>query len=145
MADSVNPFFEAEDTELRATELRENTVQHAMLPNEYQAQAMEHVMASAPDYESRITLGAMGLSREASEVAELVERWLFFGQELDTNKLRDELGDVLWYMALLCEMTDQTLSQVIDHNVEKLNRRYPNGYSHEAWENDRRARGIKVE
>lgn len=119
--------------------------QVVMLPNEYQAQAMEHVMATAPDYESRVTLGAMGLSREASEVAELVERWLFFGQELDTEKLRDELGDVLWYMALLCEMTDQTLSQVIDHNVEKLNRRYPHGYSHEAWENDRRARGIKIE
>lgn len=110
----------------------------------YQTQAMRHVMKGADTYERQVLLGAMGVSREASEVAEIVERWLFFGQGLDVEKIKDELGDVLWYMALLCETTGLTLGEVVDHNVEKLNRRYPGGkYSQEAWEADRKARGVE--
>jgi NTP pyrophosphatase (non-canonical NTP hydrolase) len=83
----------------------------------------------------RLPAYALGLSGEAGEVADLVKKHIGHGHDLDVNKLKLELGDVLWYIAGLAHVLGLTLSEVAEANVAKLKRRYPDGFSHEASKN----------
>ena len=74
----------------------------------------------------------LGLCGEAGEVAELLKKHLYHGHPLDREKLRNELGDVLWYVATLASDLGIPLSDVASANVDKLRKRYPDGFSAEA-------------
>ncbi|NLM25584.1 MAG: nucleoside triphosphate pyrophosphohydrolase family protein [Firmicutes bacterium] len=70
----------------------------------------------------------MGLAGEAGEVCDYLKKVVFHGHNLDKDKLRDELGDVLWYLANLAAAIDVPLSEIAKQNVAKLKKRYPNGF-----------------
>lgn len=81
--------------------------------------------------EMMILWGAMGLVGEAGEVAELVKKGIMHQHGLDRQKMLDELGDCLWYIAALCTRLNVSLEIVMQRNVDKLARRYPNGFTPE--------------
>lgn len=76
-----------------------------------------------------------GLTGESGEVADLIKKHFGHGHELDRDKLKKELGDVLWYLARLSAEFGILLSDVADSNIAKLRARYPNGFSEEASKN----------
>ena len=77
----------------------------------------------------RLNMGALGLAGEAGEVVELVKKHLYHGADLNVEKLQDELGDVLFYLALLCGcVPDQTLRGIAFANVWKLRQRWPDHF-----------------
>lgn len=76
--------------------------------------------------------GALGLPGEAGEVADLVKKHFFHGHVLDRDDLIKELGDVCWYLALICTAIGVSLEYVMGQNIEKLKRRYPEGFSESA-------------
>ncbi len=66
----------------------------------------------------------LGLTNEAGEVAGKVKK-IFRdkdGQisEEDRQALKQELGDVLWYLAQICTELNLTLEEVAEANLEKL-------------------------
>ena len=68
----------------------------------------------------------MGLAAEAGEVAGALEKFIRNGApEDDFDKMREamklELGDVLWYVAEICNELCLTMDEVIDDNIEKIN------------------------
>jgi NTP pyrophosphatase (non-canonical NTP hydrolase) len=83
------------------------------------------------DREARLCYG-LGVAGEAGEVADYIKKCEFHGHPLDRTKLKKELGDVLWYIAMLARTIDMPLSEIAEANVAKLKERYPNGFSHEA-------------
>ncbi len=76
--------------------------------------------------------GALGLPGEAGEVADLVKKYIFHGHDLNRGELVKEIGDVCWYLALLCHAIDVPLEVVMISNIEKLRNRYPEGFSESA-------------
>ncbi len=70
----------------------------------------------------------MGLAGEAGEVCDYLKKVVFHGHQLDKDKVCDELGDVLWYLANLADIIDIPLSEVAEKNIKKLQKRYPNGF-----------------
>lgn len=80
----------------------------------------------APDQQMLIW-NALGVAGEAGEVAELT-RQIEYGP-VNANKIAEELGDLEWYIAALCTKLDVRMSTVMEHNIEKLRRRYPEGYT----------------
>jgi NTP pyrophosphatase (non-canonical NTP hydrolase) len=96
----------------------------------YQALAMR-TASRHPDPLQRLINGALGLCGEAGEVADLVKKAQFQGHPLETHKVAEELGDVLWYAALVCDALGMTMSEVMEANIDKLRRRYPDGFSRE--------------
>jgi len=74
--------------------------------------------------------GAMGMSSEGGEFAEIVKKCLFQGKPLDTDTqyhLKRELGDVIWYWINSCRALGLDPNEVIKENVFKLESRYPGG------------------
>lgn len=78
--------------------------------------------------ERMLTTGALGLCGEAGEVADHIKKWLAQGHDLDPDKLRDELGDVLWYWTLLVAELGYTAEEIMLGNREKLRARYAHGF-----------------
>ncbi len=67
---------------------------------------------------------ALAINGEAGELAEVVKKTWRDGKELDREKIVDELGDILWYVAVLSHTLGVRLSEVMERNVEKLRERY---------------------
>lgn len=75
--------------------------------------------------------GVMGLNGESGEVIDVVKKHLFQGHELDKTKIEEELGDVMWYVAEICEALDLSLDDVLSKNINKLQKRFKNGFTKE--------------
>ncbi|HUM43277.1 MAG TPA: nucleoside triphosphate pyrophosphohydrolase family protein [Fervidobacterium sp.] len=77
----------------------------------------------------KIENGLMGLNGEAGEAIDVLKKHKFQGHQLDRNKIIEELGDVLWYIAETCEGLGVSMEEVASFNIEKLKNRYPDGFS----------------
>ena len=103
--------------------------------NEYQRLAgrtlIEKPDAEYTDHEIMMVWNALKLCGEAGEIAEHVGKGVFHRHGLDKEHLIKELGDVLWYVAALCTRLDVTMSEVMERNIAKLLKRYPDGYRSE--------------
>ena len=74
--------------------------------------------------------GAIGLSSEGGEFAEIVKKCIFQGKPLDKDTrwhVKRELGDILWYWINSVRALGLDPNSVIEENVEKLKSRYPGG------------------
>ena len=118
-----------------------------LTPNEYQEQAMRtndggcrRRLQSKLDYsiikqgaarieEADLVNGAMGLCGESGEVADLLKKHIFHGEDLNLDNLKKELGDVCWYLCLACNALNVPLDEIIEKNIEKLRVRHPHGFS----------------
>lgn len=78
-----------------------------------------------------LAIWGLGIAGEAGEVADVIKKHLGHGHDLDTAQLTRELGDVLWYVAAIAKTIGVTLEEVARANIEKLQRRYPDGFDPE--------------
>ena len=95
---------------------------------EYQ-QLAARTLSPAQTPDARLVNAALGLTGEAGEVAEHVKKHLFHATPLDRDAVVKELGDCLWYVAALAGVLGVSLDEVGAANIEKLRRRYPDGFS----------------
>ena len=78
----------------------------------------------------RLLTGAVGLSAEGGELMEIVKKLIFQGKPVNDETifhLKRELGDVMWYVMQILMALDITIEEVVEMNVEKLQKRYPGG------------------
>ena len=101
-----------------------------MTVNEYQQLAMKTLNPELSKKDVLIN-GVMGLCGESGEAIDIVKKWLAQGHELDKEKLAKELGDIAWYLAETATALDIPLEEIFRGNIEKLARRYPEGFSSE--------------
>jgi len=97
--------------------------------NEYQEKALRTASQTAED--DLILNGALGLSGESGEVADHIKKVRFQGHPIQKEMLANELGDIMWYVAIMAKGLGYTLDEVMEMNVDKLKRRYPNGFETE--------------
>jgi NTP pyrophosphatase (non-canonical NTP hydrolase) len=93
---------------------------------EYQANAKQ--TALYPNRLKNLEYPTLGLAGEAGEVANIVKKiQRDFGGEITDEvrlKLKDELGDVLWYISACADELGLTLTEIAEFNVEKLAKRH---------------------
>jgi NTP pyrophosphatase (non-canonical NTP hydrolase) len=75
--------------------------------------------------------GALGLTGEAGEVADIIKKHTMQGHDLDCEHIAKELGDVLWYVAETATAIGYDLETIMQMNIDKLMKRYPEGFSSE--------------
>lgn len=97
-----------------------------MSANDYQRMASR--TAGEENREEWLLNAALGLSGESGEVADIIKKYRFHGHELNLDELKKELGDCCWYIALFCTALKIDLQEVMEGNIEKLKKRYPDGF-----------------
>lgn len=102
--------------------------------NEYQELAAR-TLSSRKLSDVNLAVLGLGIAGEAGEVADLIKKTVGHGHELNKAKLLEEVGDVLWYCAGLATLLEVDLSQVARDNIEKLRKRYPQGFDPERSRN----------
>lgn len=102
------------------------------------------------DFKDAVSNAALGLTGEAGEVADLIKKAVYHGRGFDyvafdgipaspnnekavkVKDVKDELSDVLYYVSATAQEFGFTLEDVAKHNKEKLEKRFPEGFSTEA-------------
>ena len=114
--------LDAESYEIR------NPNRQSMTVTEYQKLAMTTLNPQL-DKKDVLINGVMGLCGESGEAIDIVKKWLAQGHELDREKLAKELGDIAWYLAETAYALDLSLEDIFRANIQKLKKRYPEGFS----------------
>lgn len=105
-----------------------------MTPNEYQIAAMRTSGKTILPADHLIN-GALGLAGESGEVSDIVKKVMFQGHKLDKEHLAKELGDICWYIAETATAIGYDLETIMQMNIDKLMKRYPDGFSADRSQN----------
>jgi NTP pyrophosphatase (non-canonical NTP hydrolase) len=81
--------------------------------------------------ETEIATWGLGIAGEAGDVASCIKKVFAHKNEAIKQGLRENLGDMLWYAAMICNFFDWNLEEVLNENIEKLKKRYPEGFTFE--------------
>jgi NTP pyrophosphatase (non-canonical NTP hydrolase) len=72
---------------------------------------------------------AMGIGTEAGELLDAFKRKLFYGKGLDVVNIKEEVGDIMWYVAILLRELDLDFEDILDLNIKKLRARFPDKFT----------------
>ena len=78
--------------------------------------------------DEKIENGILGMCGEAGECADILKKHFFQGHEFDSDKMAEEIGDVLWYVSEAASGLGLTLEEIAQRNIRKLKKRYPEGF-----------------
>ena len=79
--------------------------------------------------EMRLLHAGMGLCTEAGEFLDALKKSIFYGKPMDLINLREELGDILWYMAIAMDELGTSFFEEQDRVIRKLRVRYPDKFN----------------
>lgn len=71
----------------------------------------------------------MGMSTETGELLDIVKKNMFYRKPIDYAHVKEELGDVMWYIAQLCRILNLNLEEILQENIDKLRIRYPEQFT----------------
>lgn len=111
---------------LLTDELRE----HRMTAHEYQKLAMRTCNIPYDQKHDMMMHAVLALTSEAGEVSGIFQK-KYQGHTVDLEHLKEELGDCLWTIAEACTALDLSMEDVMQYNIDKLKKRYPDGFDPE--------------
>lgn len=101
--------------------------------NDYQLQSQRtHPKAN---FYSKLSNYALGVVSESGEVADELKKVIYHGHILNVEEIEKELGDVLHYVAGLATFLELDMDTIAQKNIDKLKKRFPDGFSEEASRN----------
>lgn len=87
--------------------------------------------------QSRLIHAQMGMQTEVAEFTDALKKSLFYGKPLDIINLKEELGDLMWYMAIAMDELGTDFTTEGNRVISKLKARYPEKFtSHKAENRD---------
>ena len=81
--------------------------------------------------ENQLNNVLFGLAGETGELIDCYKKQLFQGHPADLTKIINEVGDVLYYLFLLSHNQGFTITECMEANKAKLERRYPVNFTSE--------------
>src|SRR3990172_12531077 len=70
----------------------------------------------------------LGITGEAGDVASCIKKTFIHKKDLKDG-MKENIGDTLWYMAMICNFMGWELEKIMEENVEKLKKRFPEGFT----------------
>lgn len=99
-----------------------------MTIDEYTQEVKRTSASELPGWKRMISF-TLGLCGESGEFAELVKKEVGHNIAIGDEQAKRELGDVLWYWFALCDVFGFDPAEVMQVNVDKLRKRYPDGFT----------------
>lgn len=79
----------------------------------------------------RMLHASLGLATETGELVDQVKKHLFYGKALDIVNIKEELGDLMWYINVMLDVFGWTIEEIMQTNHDKLIKRYGDSFSEE--------------
>ena len=76
--------------------------------------------------EKELANWGLGVAGEAGDLAGCIKKTLFHNNN-QTDGIRENVGDVMWYLAMICNYHDWDFEEVLSENIAKLKKRYSSG------------------
>ncbi|MGL5198016.1 MAG: nucleoside triphosphate pyrophosphohydrolase family protein [Aeromonas veronii] len=110
----------------------QNQINHAELVQKL-AKSGEHIVAQLTPDQAHLWHMATGVSGEAGELLDAIKKAVVYAKPLDRENVIEELGDLEFYMEGIRQGLGITRKEVLQANITKLAKRYPQmTYSNEA-------------
>lgn len=107
-----------------------------MTPNEYQKLAYRtapsnysEVLMPSDKTACEVIHAKLGIDSESGELADAIKKCLIYKQPMDLENIKEECGDLLWYIALLLTATGFDMEECMQVNIDKLKIRYPEKFT----------------
>lgn len=71
----------------------------------------------------------MGMTTEVGEITDVYKKNLAYGKPVDLVNVREEIGDLMWYISQLCNYYGWDLEEILQTNIDKLRSRFPNKFN----------------
>ena len=98
--------------------------------NAHYAQAASRAMACV-----KMTHYTDGLCTEAAELKDVFKKHIAYGTAIDMPNVKEEAGDLLWYLARICDLAGWTIEELMELNINKLKARFPEKFTQDKAEN----------
>lgn len=96
-----------------------------MIPQEFMTKALKTKSNSFTGVKPDLVHGIVGIASESGELSDLLKKMFFHPQKhVDRDKIVDEVGDILWYVALTLYSVGATFEEAFDRNIAKLTVRH---------------------
>lgn len=82
--------------------------------------------------------GAIGLCTETGELQDAIKKFVFYGKDLDIVNIGEEIGDICWYISIICNCIGLDFEECLKKNIEKLKKRYPEKFTEELADHNNR-------
>jgi len=99
--------------------------------------------ATAVPFDNRdneILTWGLGVAGEAGDVASCIKKTVIHKND-QREGIKENLGDAMWYMAMICNFFGWDFQEILNANIEKLKKRYPEGWSFK----DAQRNGTKID
>ena len=73
----------------------------------------------------------LGIQTESAEIADVYKKNIAYGKDLDLVNVKEEIGDLMWYIVNLCTLKGWDLEDIIHTNINKLKARFPEKFTNE--------------
>lgn len=101
----------------------------ALTANEYQELAAKTMNTELTVNEQQYH-ALHGMVGEIGEIHSIFQK-AYQGHVMDREHIKKELGDLLWFIAEFCTVGGVTLEEIMRMNIDKLKKRYPDGFKEE--------------
>ena len=78
--------------------------------------------------EKEILTWGLGITGEAGDIAGCIKKTFSHGNN-QKEGIRENVGDTLWYLAMICNFFGWNMQKVLEENIDKLQKRYPKGFT----------------
>ncbi|MPW25992.1 nucleotide pyrophosphohydrolase [Alkalibaculum sp. M08DMB] len=95
-----------------------------MKANQYQLLAMK----TANPTNNKLLNSALGLCQESGEVAKIIKAYEFQGDELNKESVMNELGEMCWFIVLMCTNLRISFDEVLEMNIRNLIKKHPKDF-----------------
>lgn len=102
-------------------------IQNAIRTESTDFKAMDERLGE--DGTKRLLHAGIGMATEAGEFLDALKKHIFYGKELDRVNLKEEMGDLFWYLAIACDELEVEFEPLMETNIAKLKARYGEKFS----------------
>ena len=103
--------------------------------NEYQKIAKVTAKKDFGSPTEEILCWGCGISGEAGDVASCIKKTFAHNKDVKEG-IKENIGDMLWYAAMICNFFNWNMQEVLNENIEKLKKRFPEGFNYESVNRD---------
>lgn len=112
---------------------------------EYQKLAKATAKKDFQTPEEEIMCWGLGITGEAGDIGSCIKKTFMHKKEVKDG-IRENIGDMLWYTAMICNFLDWNLDEILNENIEKLKKRYgEKGFNYESVNREMVKRGCAQE